>query len=93
VLATFTITQQVSTLHRRSRNVFLAAWTGLATLPFGLLWIGGSRRRASLRYGLALIALLFILLLGGCSSNSYKAPAPTAVQSSLPIALTVVVDN
>ena len=86
LVAVFTVTQQVASLGRH--RVFLAAWTGLAALPFGLLWMGGSaRKKHLLRVWLVLLAVGLILWLAGCGSSSGGS---TTSRSSLPITLEVM---
>ena len=45
VVAAFAITQQVTTARNGHGGVFLAAWTGMAAFPIGLLWIVGGRKQ------------------------------------------------
>ena len=87
LVAVFTVTQQVAEL--RQRRVFLAAWTGLAALPFGLLWIGGpSGKKRFLRIWFAVITIGLILWLAGCGSTS--SGSSTTTRSSLPITLEIM---
>jgi hypothetical protein len=95
VVAAFTITQQVTTARNGHGGVFLAAWTGMAAFPIGLLWIGGGRKQRSVRCGLVLVALLLIMSLGGCGGSSgqtttTQSTKTVTTRSSLPITLYVV---
>jgi hypothetical protein len=89
----FTIVQQPATTAAAARcRVFFAAWSGLLSLPMGLLWIGGSRRKALRRILLPLVGLMLLAALVGCGGSSTASAAPAATvtsQSSVAVLLNV----
>jgi hypothetical protein len=86
IVVVFTLTQQTAALsHTRLLLAMLGPGIGL---PFGLLWMGG-RRRKRLHWGvLVLIAVMMILSLAGCGGHSGQT-STTQQQSSLPLTLTI----
>jgi N-acetylneuraminic acid mutarotase len=85
----FTIVQQpaATAAVTHSRGWF-AAWCGLLGLPVGLLWIGGRRRKVLRRILVALVGLLLLAVLVGCSGIS-ASPATVTSQSSVAVTLSV----
>jgi hypothetical protein len=84
IIVTFTVTQMAALARHR---VLLATWLGALSLPLGLLWLEGRRRKHLLRWLILVLAIALFLFLGSCGGGHTASLVTT--QSSVSATLTV----
>ena len=91
IVVIFTITGQ--TAWATHRPVPVAMLSGLMGLPFGLLWMGGGRKRAALGGAIALLGSGLILAWLACGNDTTSVPVGSAATTQSSVAITLNVQQ
>jgi len=89
VIVIFTVTQLQTVAASSHPLPNFAMLSGGICLPFGLMLVGGSGRKALRRRALLVLAFVVLLLIPGCGGRSQSSSTTLTTQTSLPITLSV----